>query len=90
MGREYKIFKNDLWYSICRKKQEWRLLFMQYLNTYNQWSPIKTHAKVFYTEDSAVEALVIMKTRWKKTESTSSQTTNSLDKREKRSWAEFW
>ena len=89
MGREYKIFKNGLWYSIYRKKNEWKLIYIQYFNTYNLWSPIKSHAKVFYTEDSAVEALVIIKSRWEKTDTTSKETGNWWGKREKQSWSEF-
>lgn len=89
MGWEYKIFKNDLWYSIYRKKQGWKLLYVQYLNTYNQWSPIKTHSRVFYTEDSAVEALVIIKARWGNIGTTSNQTESSWGKREKSYWGEF-
>ena len=89
MGREYKIYKTDLWYSIYRKKQEGKLLYIEYLNSHNIRSWNKTNAKTFYTKESAVSALVIEKSKWRKTESTSSQTTNSWGKREKSCWAEF-
>ena len=59
--REYKIYKTDLGYAIYRKKYVGKILMVQYLNWHNLRTANKDHARTFYTEESAVGALVIMK-----------------------------
>jgi hypothetical protein len=61
--REYRIFKTDLWWSIYRKKQVGKLLFMQFLTWKNVWSLNKSYARIFYQRDEAVGALIIMKAK---------------------------
>jgi hypothetical protein len=61
--REYRIFKTDLWWSIYRKKQVGKLLFMQFLTWKNVWSLNKSYARIFYQRDEAVWALIIMKAK---------------------------
>lgn len=64
--REYRIFKTDLWWSIYRKKQVGKLLFMQFLTWKNGWSLNKSYARIFYQRDEAVSAMVTIKVRDKK------------------------
>lgn len=59
-------------------------MLLQYLNGYDLRTPNKNHAKVFYTEDSAVSALVIQKTKEWKTDITSIRKSESEEKREKK------
>lgn len=61
--REYRIFKTDLWWSIYRKKQLGKLLFMQFLTWKNVWSLNKSYARIFYQREEAVGALIIMKAK---------------------------
>ena len=61
--REYRIFKTDLWWSIYRKKQVGKLLFMQFLTWKNVWSLNKSYARIFYQREEAVGALIIMKAK---------------------------
>lgn len=61
--REYRIFKTDLWWSIYRKKQVGKLLFMQFLTWKNWWSLNKSYARIFYQRDEAVGALIIVRAR---------------------------
>jgi hypothetical protein len=63
---EYKIIKTERWWIISRKKEMWRLLLLQFLNSYYLWTPNKWGAKVFYTKDSAADALITMKIKDKK------------------------
>lgn len=58
---EYRIIRNDRWWIIYRKKEMGKLLLLQYLNSYNLWTPNKWSAKTFYKKEDAVDALVIMK-----------------------------
>ena len=58
---EYRIIRNDRGRIIYRKKEMWKLLLLQYLNSYNLWSPNKQSAKTFYKREDAVSALVVMK-----------------------------
>lgn len=52
-------------------------------------TPIKEHAKIFYSQDSAESALVIAKLKAWKTGTTSKETGDSWGKREKQSWSEL-
>lgn len=61
--REYRIFKTDLWWSIYRKKQVGKLLFMQFLTWKNVWSTNKGYARVFYKREDAEECLVVIKAK---------------------------
>ena len=60
---EYKIYKTDLWWSIYRKKEIWKLFYMQFLNWNNKWTTNKSYARIFYHREQAVSALVIMKAK---------------------------
>lgn len=60
---EYRIFKTDRWWGIYKRKQQWNVLIVSYLNWHNLWTPHKTYAKIFYSEDAVVNALVTMKAR---------------------------
>ena len=61
--REYRIFKTDLWWSIYRKKQVGKLLFMQFLTWKNGWSLNKSYARIFYQREEAVWVLIVMKAK---------------------------
>lgn len=61
--REYRIFRTDLWWSIYRKKQVGKFLFLQFLSWKNQWIMNKTYARIFYQRDEAESVLVIMKAK---------------------------
>lgn len=61
--REYRIFKTDLWWSIYRKKQVGKLLFMQFLTWKNVWSTNKGYTRVFYKREDAEECLVVIKAK---------------------------
>lgn len=89
MGREYKIFKNGLWYSIYRKRNKWTLIYLEYLWSNNIRTWVKNHAKIFYNEDSAVETLVVMKIRWEKMPTTSTKKSEFEGRKEKKSWSEL-
>lgn len=52
-------------------------------------TPIKEHAKIFYSQDSAESALVIAKLKAWKTDATSKETEKSEGKKEKQSWSEL-
>lgn len=59
--REYKIYKTDLWYWIYRKKNKWKLMFMQFLYWNGSWGTNKILAKIFYHKEDALSGLVIVK-----------------------------
>ena len=58
---EYRIYKTDLWWSIYKRKQSWKILLVSYLNWHNTRTPHKTYAKIFYNKEDAISALVIMR-----------------------------
>lgn len=60
---EYKIYKTDLWWSIYRKMENWKFIYMQFLNWHNGWTTKKEYAKIFYHRDKAESVLIIMKAR---------------------------
>ena len=68
--REYKIFKTQLGYSIYRKKEEWKLLTVEFLNWHETRTTNKTVAKTFYTKEDVLSALVVIKKKdvWKKSD----------------------
>ena len=63
---EYKIYKTDLGWSIYRKKEIWKLFYMQFLNWHNNWTTNKSYARIFYHREQAVSALVIVKSKYEK------------------------
>lgn len=66
--REYKIYKTDLGYGIYKRMQVWKLLFVYYLNWNNNWVSNKNAARTFYSRETAVSALLIMKRKDAKTD----------------------
>ena len=63
-------------------------MLLYYLNWENQRVVDKGSAKTFYTQDSAVSALVIMKAKWE-TPTTSTKKSESEETGEKKSWSEL-
>jgi hypothetical protein len=61
--REYKIYKTDLWWSIYRKLERWKFIYMQFLDWHNSWTTNKDYARIFYHREIAVSALVIVKAK---------------------------
>ena len=86
--REYKITKTDLGWNIYRKKEEDWLLYLERL-TSKGYTMNKDYAKVFYNKESVISAFIIARRKWDKTDTTSKETGNSWDKREKQSWSEL-
>lgn len=84
--REYKITKCNLWYNVYRRKEEDWMIYLEWLQR-DSYTLNREHARVFYTIDDATNHL-IMARRWK-ADTTSTQTTNSWDTKEKQSWSEF-
>ena len=72
--REYKIYKTDLGYGICRRwkvgiiEDMWDIYAEQYLDAQNSWGGNKSAGKIFYTEESVVSALVLVKIKSKESE----------------------
>ena len=64
--REYKIIRTEMWRIISRKKEMWRLMLLQYLNSHQLRVPNKWSARVFYTQESAVSGMTAMKIKDKK------------------------
>ena len=58
---EYKIIRMERGWILSRKKQMWRLILLQYLNSHALRWPNKWSAKVFYTRESVESALIVMK-----------------------------
>lgn len=85
---EYKITKWDLGYHVYRTKEDNWEIKLEWL-TGNSYTWNREWAKIFYTLDSAISALVIQKSRWKKIDTTSKRILKSEDKQEKKSWHEF-
>jgi hypothetical protein len=67
---EYKIFRQELGWSIYRKKQIWKLMILQYLYSSGLRWPNKWLARIFYHKESALAALVVKKHQdeWKKSD----------------------
>lgn len=88
MGWDYKIVKSDLGYNICRvNKEDWlhRKEWLQdWTYTFN-----RDYAKTFFHEDDARSALVVARTKWRKTPTTSTKKSGYEGKRERTSWSEF-
>lgn len=88
MGWDYQIVKSDLGYNICRinkedsfKRKEW---LQNWTYTFN-----RDYAKTFFHEDDARSALVVARAKWRKTPTTSTRKSESVEHREKRSWSEL-
>lgn len=64
--REYKIIRTEMWWIISRKKEMWRLILLQYLNSHQLRVPNKWSARVFYTQESAESWMIAMKIKDKK------------------------
>lgn len=80
--RDYKIENSDLWYKIFRKKS-W---VKEYYDVKWNWNQNKTRAKLFFHRGDAASALVVIRTKWRKTDTTSNTTEK---KSEKQSWSEL-
>ena len=87
--REYKIANSSLGYKIYRKKEEDGIMRMEWLH--KDWYCLNIEdARIFYSINDAMSALVIAKVRWKKeTPTTSIKKSESEEKREKKSWDEL-
>lgn len=68
--REYKIFKTDLWFSIYRKKENWKLITLQYLSWKDNRITNKTLARTFYHKEDALSTLVVVRRKdvWKESD----------------------
>ena len=64
--REYNVVRTELGWIISRKKEMWRLMMLQYLNGYWLWTPNKSSARIFYSEEKAVSARMVIKKREEK------------------------
>ena len=61
--REYKIYKNDLWFGIYKKKEEGWLIQIWFLDTKGKWCLNKDYARVFFHREDAVSALSVMRAK---------------------------
>lgn len=80
--RQYKIVNSDLWYKIRREDGE----RVERLDVKWGWNANRTFAKLFFHRDDAMSALVVVKRKWGKIDTTSNTTEK---KSEKQSWSEF-
>jgi hypothetical protein len=64
--REYKPIRTETWWILQRKKQMWKLILLQYLNSHTMRTPNKWSARVFYTQNSIESAITVMKIKDKK------------------------
>ena len=89
-NREYKILKSDLWYSIYRKREEWKLIYVEYLNWDGKWVLSRDSARVFHTEDDVMSAFTVCRRKWE-TEETWEDNSEPIpeEKVEKQSRSEF-
>lgn len=91
--REYKIANSSLGYKIYRKKEENGIMNMEWLH--KDWYCLNIEdARVFYSINDAMSALVIAKFKCQretaqKTSTTSTRKSESEGKREKTSWSEL-
>ena len=88
---EYKILKSDLGYSIYRKKEEGKLMMLQYLNWDGKWVLSRDSARVFYSESDATSAFTVVKIKWNDIKETSEGTSECTQEKctEKTSRSEF-
>lgn len=89
---EYKIFKTDLGWSICKKRERNWMTQLWFLYSNNIWGLDKKCAKTFFNREDAVSNLVISKVKWEKdaTELPFQQEKKELEQEsEKKSWAEL-
>jgi len=81
---EYKIENSDLWYKIFRHPKGDDSI-KEYYSVRKDWDK-KNYARIFFHRVDAESALVVIRTKWKKTEETSS---TREEKVEKQSWSEL-
>lgn len=64
MKRKYRCARTNIGYHICKKKEnvDWTMEYW-FLWPHNKWILDIAYAKIFYTEDDARDALVLMKIR---------------------------
>ena len=62
----------------------WKLMLLQYLNSHFLRTPNKSLAKTFYHKEDAAGALVIVKSKEWKTDTTSTRKSESEDGEEKK------
>ena len=91
MEWEYKILKSDLWYSIYRKREEWKLIYVEYLNWDGKWIINRDSARVFHTEDDVKSAFIVCRRKWNDIEETSEGTSECTQEKctEKQSRSEL-
>ena len=61
--REYKIYKNDLWFGIYKKKEENWFISIWFLDWKGKWCLNKDYARTFFHREDAVSALSVMRAR---------------------------
>lgn len=64
--REYNVVRTELGRIISRKKEMWRLMILQYFNSYWVWTPNKSGARIFYSQEKAISARMVLKIREEK------------------------
>ena len=91
MEWEYKILKSDLWYSIYRKREEGKFIYVEYLNWDGKWVLSRDSARVFHTEDDVKSAFIVCRRKWNEEDTTLEDNSESIpeEKVEKQSRSEF-
>ena len=82
--REYKIENSDLWYKIFRHPKDDDSI-KEYYSVRKDWDK-SNYARLFFHRVDAESALVIIRTKWRKTEETSDTPEEDV---EKQSWSEL-
>mgnify|MGYP007069881219 CR=1 FL=1 len=59
--REYKIYKNDLWFGIYKKKEENWLMQIWFLDWKGKWTLNRSYARTFYHREDAAWILSVMR-----------------------------
>lgn len=88
MGWDYRIAKSEFGFNIYRENKEDWLHRKERLSNWT-YTLNRDYAKTFFHEDEARSALVVARAKWKKTPTTSTKKSESVERREKRSWSEL-
>lgn len=59
--REYKIYKTDLWFGIYKKREKNWFISVRFLDWKNKWTLRKEYARTFYSRETALSVLTVMK-----------------------------
>lgn len=87
--REYKITKGDLGFHVFRRREEYWLEEVEWLQN-DSFTKRREHARTFYHLSDAESGMVLakIKSRWE-TPTTSIEKSDCEDGKEKRSWYEL-